>query len=799
MRVSLQWLREMTPFDGTPERLADQLTMLGLEVDEIARPFAGLEGVVIGHVVECGPHPDADKLSVTRVDVGDETLDIVCGAPNVAKGQTVAVAKVGTTLPDGLKIKKAKIRGQASHGMICSERELSLGEGHEGILALEGDFTPGQRFMDALGLDDTVLDIDLTPNRADCLSHLGVAREAALAFGLPLTPPLSFPEEISEAADADWRIDIDDPELCPLYMARVIRGVSVGPSPLWLRKRLLAVGQRPVNNVVDVTNYVLLEMGHPLHAFDEDLLRGGVVRVAPSGEPRDFTTLDGQIRRLEPDDLLIWDNERPVALAGVMGGADTEMHGRSANVLLECAVFKPASIRRTARRQALPSEASHRFERGVDQAGARKACDRAAQLIQATAGGRVLSGVARSEPKPWQAPTLGFRPARASEVVGIEFDHGFCRDTLRGLGCEVSGDESAEWSVVPPSHRLDLEREIDLVEEVARVYGMDNIPTTLPRVRKSLEDAAKPESEYDFELRLKRWARGAGLRECINYAFLSHRELDLLGLPSDNRVDVANPLSEEQGAMRTAVCSGLVRNLGHNLAHGQADLRLFELAKAFFADPDSETTVREEPRLAVLLHGRAHPGGFPYGDEPVGYADLKGIVEDLARYLNLPSLCFTLEEDHPFMEPAVQVSLAGRPLGALGRLRADPAAEAKARTDAWLAELDATALRELDRSDTRHFQQLPVYPASWRDVTLVVPDGVQAGGIEEAMRGANHPLMESVRMVNAYRPEGAAERNLSFRLTYRSPKKTLKDAEVDKAHDAVIKAVLNALPVKAQE
>lgn len=801
MLLSLNWLREFVPFEGDVQELADRLTMLGLEVDAVHRPFEAISDVVVGRVVERGRHPEADKLSLTRVDVGGEVLDIVCGAPNVAQGQKVAVARIGAVLPGGLAIKKAKIRGRESFGMICSERELGLGEGHEGILVLDDALPVGARLVEALALDSHVLEIDLTPNRADCLSIMGLAREVAATFRLPFAmPKVELVEDASERAQDVVRIEIADGEQCPLYQARIVRDMRIGPSPAWLRYRLIAMGQRPISNVVDVTNYVMLETGQPLHAFDLDLIEDGVIRVALAEAGTAFVTLDGQERSLLESDLLIWDGAKPVALAGVMGGANSEIGDGSRNMLLECAVFRPGTIRRTARRLGLHSEASHRFERGVDQPGSRHALARAAQLAAELTGGRLLAGVSQAEPRPWETPRLRFRPARAAAVVGIDFDAGFCARTLTGLGCAIEEEDAADWLVFPPSYRRDLEREIDLVEEIARVYGIDRIPETMPAVAGGA-GAPVGGGDYDFMMLLKNWGRGAGLAECVNYSFVSESDLDVLGLPQAGRVRVANPLSEEQGVLRTAVSAGLLLSLRQNLNQNTPDVRLFEYAKAFFLDGTSDTRTREEPRLALLLHGSRFPAGHPCPqDAAADYADLKGLVEDLARALGIggAGLGFALREGHSWLAPCVEVAAGGRALGVMGLLRPEIAETVKARSEVWMAELDAAALRAAHAARDVSFRELPRFPASWRDVTLVTPDGVQVEAILSAMRGAGVRLLADARLVDSFRPAGGGARNLTFRLTYRAADRTLRDADVDKAHGQVLGKLADALPVTQQ-
>jgi len=798
MLLSLNWLKEFVPYEGEIQELADRLTMTGLEIEEIIRPFAHLENCVVGHVVECGPHPDADKLSVTSVDVGEaEPLPIVCGAPNVAQGQKVAVAKVGACLPGGFEIKKAKIRGQVSRGMIMAEDEAGLGEGHEGIMVLDETLVPGTPLVEALKLDEVVFDVGVTPNRADCMSVLGLAREVAMIFDLPLTMPESQPVESGEGdAAAMVDIKIDDPELCPVYQARLLSGVTVGKSPAWMRYRLLAVGLRPINNIVDVTNYVMFELGQPLHAFDRNLLHGDTIRVAPAGQDiKTFTTLDDQKRDLEPEDLLIWDAGKPVALAGVMGGANTEMRAGSTEVLLESAVFRPGTVRKTARRLALPSESSYRFERGVDQPGSYLAMNRAAKLMAELSGARVVPGVAKNEAKAFTPASLRFRREKAEQLLGIALDEEFCKKTLIAMGCEFTGGGPGDWTMTAPSHRLDLEREVDLIEEVARVYGMDTIPATLPRVSKSLDSIGQADTTYLFDQRIKDWARGAGLTEVVNYSFVGDHDLDALNLPQDNRVAVKNPLSEEQNVLRTRLAPGLLQNLRLNLGQGNDRLRLFELAHLFLADQDSPTTAREPQMAAILLHGRRSPAHWPFNSGQAGFEDLKGLVEHMLAHFNLPGGQYRTVTDSRYLAPCVEVLMDGEPLGVLGRVKPEIADHYNARSDVWLAELDADLLKAKSEASQPGFSPLPKFPPVRRDVTVMAPAGLSVGSIMEAIHEAKESLLEHTALIDVFEPD-SGERNLTFRLTYRHPEKTLKDKEVDKRHKKIVANITGKLPVR---
>lgn len=799
MLVSYNWLREFVPYEGEAQALGDKLTMLGLELEGIDDPFESIKDIVVGHVVECDKHPEAEKLSVCTVDVGGpETLTIVCGAPNVGKGQKVPVATVGTIMPEGMKIKKAKLRGIKSFGMICSESELGFSDDHDGIWVLDDSFTVGDKLADALNLERTVFDFDITPNRADCLSILGFARETALAFDLPLTmPKLNLVESSGNAAD-DIKILIDDPELCPLYNGRIIRGVETRKSPDWMRFKLLAQGQRPISNIVDCTNYIMFELGQPLHAFDYDLIADKTIRVAPATDGMKFTTLDDVERTLTANDLLIWDGQKPVALAGVMGGANSEMHAGSTNVLLEAAIFRPGTIRKTARRLALPSDASYRFERGVDQQLNRFCMDRAAQLMAETSGGTVVSGVSSNEPKPWQDRTHGYRHDRCMSLLGLDLEPEFAKKVFEGEGCTVDDSDSANWSVSSPSYRLDLEREVDLYEEVGRVFGLDQIPAVLPKVAKSLSTSLAGETEYGFLRTIKLWGAGTGLNEAINYSFVGDDDLDRLGLPAEGRVAIANPLSADQNVMRTDLAPGLLNTLKNNLAQGNNHVRIFEVAKRFIADAESETETREFNRLGILLYGPRHAADWPWPAEDADYLDMKGHIEHLIEdHLKLAAPEFTLAEDHAYLEPCVNVAVGDQAIGVIGRVKPDMADYSHAKKDVWLADIDLATLRDIVSAHAIQFSPLPVFPPSRRDVTVIGPVTLQAQAIREAIENTGIKILESVELVAEFIPEGQEEeRNLSFRLTYRSPTKTLKDKQVDKEHKKVLAALEKSLPIR---
>jgi len=795
MLLSLSWLREFTPYRGSIDELSHRLTMVGLEVEEIVRPFAHLSPMVVGRVMEKRQHPEADKLSLCSVDVGaGESLSIVCGAPNVQAGQNVAVALEGTELPGGQVIKKTRIRGENSRGMICSEAELELGQDASGIMVLDDALAPGTGLKKALNLEEFVLDIGVTPNRPDCLSVLGLAREVAALFDLPLhKPDLDLQEDRSRHCPDEVQIEIDDPAGCPLYQARIISGCSIKSSPDWMRYRLMAVGVRPINNIVDITNYIMLEQGQPLHAFDRDLLEGEKIRVDRSSPGFKFTTLDQQERELSDSDLLIWDSKKPVALAGVMGGANTEINDQSTEVLLECAVFNPLNIRQTARRLGLHSESSFRFERGVDQANAPFALDRAAKLMSELGLGRVHQGVSRAEPRPCKPVQVYFRRERANSLLALDVDQNYCRRVLSSLGCEVQ-EEGGAMQVTVPSYRPDITREVDLIEEIGRVYGLDKTPEHLPKVQKSLHQEAL-ESEYQFLGDIKQWARGLGLQEVINYSFVGMSDLDFLGVPLEGRVKVFNPLSEEQDVMRTHLLPGLLHTLKHNLGQGNTRLKLFEVARSFEPDTSSETGVRENNRLALLLYGRRHRGHWPHPEDDSDFYDLKGLVENLLGVFGGYEGRFVLQKEHPYLDPAVECICLDKNLGMLGRVSLEKARAYKARKDIWYCDLDLDFLRSLYSRSRPQFQPLPRFPVVKRDMTIVTPMELGYHELRDVVENAGVDILEDISLVDVYLPQEQKEKKLTLRLTYRHPERTLKDSEVDRQQQKLADLLLKKLPV----
>lgn len=786
MLVPLSWLREFTPYDGDPQKLGDKLTMLGLELEEIIDPFREIAGIKVGYVAECSRHPNSDHLHCCKVDLGEgELLDIVCGAPNVARGQKVAVAPAGCRLPDGTLIKKAKLRGQPSCGMICSERELGLSDDHDGIMVLPDSAVTGNFLVDALEMDREVLDLSITPNRADCLSILGIARETAAAFHLPFNvPDLPLLPDRHEKPLA-VPVSVDDPELCWLYAGRIISGAKIAKAPIRMRLRLLAVGSRPISNIVDVTNYIMFECGQPLHAFDYDKVEGGriIVKNAVAGEK--FTTLDGRERVLEATDLCICDQNRPIALAGVMGGLNSEIDNDTVNIFLESAVFQPKSIRKTSRRLGLGSDASSRFERGVDQQRSIWALDRACALMASISGGRPNPGFSCAEPKPFRPVSISYHPSMADALLGTKICAAFQEKILGSLGCGVEIEDDYSWKVSQPSWRPDLTREADLIEEVGREYGLDGIEPVLPPISRSLDDNLEPGCGYAFIRRIKHWAAGLGLNEAVNYSFVGERDLDLLGVQKEGRLHIRNPLSEDQNVLRTSLAAGLLQDLCNNLAYGGLSIKLFETANIYKADSASQTGASETGMLGILLSGPRHDPAWPPSHADFDYADIKGAAQSLLHFLHLGAGEYSSQMDHPYLSPCVALSLKNRPCGILGRVKAEIAEAYNARKPVWLGEFNLKELEKLEGEAKISYRPLPVFPSVRRDITVRAEAGVRAGDMLESILLMKLPLLEGAVLVDCFQPEGDEGRNLTFRLTFRHASRTLKDEEVDKEREKV--------------
>lgn len=797
MKVTYNWLKEFVDFDLTPQQLADVLTMLGLEVEGMEQQGGGMDDVVVARVDEKRQHPNADKLSLCRVDNGSEVFDVVCGAQNFKQGDTVALAQMGAVLPGEFKIKRSKIRGEESCGMLCSEKELGLADESAGIMVLPEGLSLGQPVFAALGLKDTLMEIGLTPNRADCLSVAGIAREIAAKLGGKVQYPQTAIVEGEAKASETISVTIKDSELCPRYAARYITGCTIAPSPSWLVKRLAAVGMRSINNVVDVTNLVMIELGHPLHAFDCDFLSGNSIVVRRASEGEVFTTLDDQQRVLVSDDLVICDVDRPVALAGIMGGLNSEIRETTRSILLESAWFKPAAIRRTSKRLGLHTESSHRFERGADIEMVPYALDRAAALIAELSGGTIAEGIVDAYPAPVNSPVITLRPERAASLLGVEVNRVEVIEILERLACRVSEGDAGILEVQPPTYRVDLEREIDLVEEIARLKGFDTIPTTLPIAR---VESDLPTRHQRLERSVRDTLVSLGMNEIINFSFTSSDAADKLLLAADDprrtAIRLANPLVAEHAVMRTTLLPGVLEVVARNISFRTLDLKLFEIRRRYM--PTSEEMPHEALCITGALCGARHDLAWNTSVYEMDFYDVKGVVESLLEAVHLENVTWVPDAPEQYYHPGKSCSImAGNVrIGTLGEIHPLVLKNFEIEKPVFVFELDFEKLAA--KADVRRKVIAPSrYPDISRDVALLAPDDLSSEAVLSCIRSVKAKEIEDIKIFDVYRGAGIPEgsKSIAVRIRYRSYERTLTDDEIGSIHARITSTLVNKLNV----
>ncbi len=786
MQISLNWLKEYVDIDVSVDELSQLLTMLGLEIEKIVEPGKEIQNVFIGRILDITPHPDADKLVVCHTDTGQaEPLQIVCGAKNMKAGDKVPTAVIGASLPGGFAIGKRKMRGIESQGMMCSARELGLGEDHEGLMILPEDAPIGADAKQYLGLDDVVFEIEVTPNRGDWASMIGVARELAAYFGRELRIPEITLTEAGERADSFSSVTINDPELCPRYIGRVLTGVTVGPSPLWLCQRLIAAGQRPINNIVDVTNYVLLETGQPLHAFDYDLLGEHRILVRRAAANEGITTLDGEKRVLNEDMLVIADAVKPQAVAGIMGGAESEVGEKSTRIFLESAVFAPSSVRRTARRLNLLTEAAQHFQRGADPNMAVYAINRAAMLMQQVAGAQIAPGLLDAHPLPQAQKTVTLRFARTKAILGTDIPADRQCSILEQLGFGLTGRTSENATLAVPSWRHDVSMETDLIEELARFYGYDNIPATVPRVRQSEKVFSPQEKRFR---NLREILVKQGLSEIFSWTFSSVDQVRKAGLSAESEVMLflQNPLTENLAAMRTSLIPGLLANAEYNVKRGNSRIATFEMGPVYL--PVQDGVLPEEPaHLAVLLMGAVGRQHWGQTERPTDLYDLKGWMETISHFFGVAPTLQPGNLDTFQKGAGVDIVLDGQRIGCLGKVSRAVQKAHDLPAETFLMEMNLQTLLSLNPPNAA-FQALPTYPPSLRDLAVVVDRGVQAGALLETIQKSGGELLREVRIFDVYAGKqlSADKKSIAFSLTFQSPERTLTDADTQNAFDRIL-------------
>jgi len=813
MKLPLSWLREFVQIDADADEISHRLSIAGLEVENIERLTPGFAGVTVGRILTVERHPNADRLSLCEVDAGElGHFRVVCGAPNVLPGMVAPLARVGARLgtsapkrPDGTQslddavpLQAAEIRGVRSEGMLCSGRELGLSEDHSGILDLEHDAPLGGDFARYLELDETIFDVAITPNRGDCLSILGLAREISALFGLKLKVPRSKGRAVADGECPD--IEIHASDLCRRYAGLPMGGIRLGKSPQWLRRRLELCGMRGVNNVVDVTNYVMLEMGQPLHAFDLDKIQGGKIVVRRAGDDRQFTTLDDVQRELNPADLLIADGVRPLAIAGVMGGRDSEVSGETSRIALESAYFEPMTVARTARRLGLRSEASYRFERGVDRAGQVTAITRAAELIRRLTGGRELAPVRDVEPEAAPTREIPFDLKRAAALLGFALPRSEIRRRLIAIGATVHNTGKDRLGVIPPSFRPDLNEPADLAEEIGRLKGYEEVPDQLP-VHPSRVIPVEPARR--FTASAKDTMLGCGLTEIRTIAFIA---------PDDNRrfpgltdgapVVVANPLSAELSELRMSLLPGLLAASRFNLNRQATALHAFEIAKTFHQHGNFPA---EGQRLAALSYGEFVLPSVGAPAIEAGFFTLKGILETWFRSLGvLDQVTFPASDQNraPFLHPgkSAEVKLGEHRVGVIGELHPQEAFRMELGQPCALFELDFAAIATFARP-VKPVEPPPRFPAVRRDLALVIDREVPAATVIYTIRQTDSPLLESVELFDVYTGEGIPpdKKSMALSLRYRAKERTLTDEEVNRAHENLVRLVLPPLSAQMRQ
>ncbi|MCP4500956.1 MAG: phenylalanine--tRNA ligase subunit beta [Deltaproteobacteria bacterium] len=830
MRISLNWLKQLVeiPQDLSDDEISDRLTFAGFEVEEVIALDEDIQGVIVGHIVSKEQHPNADKLSLCKVNAGgDEPVQVVCGAQNFVQGDFAAFAPVGVVVGEDFKIKKNKIRGEESFGMLCSEKELGLSDENVGIMVLQGeDLAPGMTLAKALHYDDVVLVVGVTPNRPDALSHIGLAREIAAILGgrarFQTSPSCA---ERGGPVESFAHVTIEDPEGCPRYACRVINDVKIGPSPIWLKARLAACGVRSVSNVVDVTNLVMMERGLPLHAFDLDCVGKDrdrtevIVRRAKEGET--LKTLDGEDRKLEPSDVVIADPKGPIALAGVMGGATTEVSEHTTQVLLEAAYFDPSAVRKTARKFDLHSEASHRFERGCDPNGVRASLDRAASLIAEVAKGEVCRGVCDVYPRRIEEKIVLLRPSKAASLLGIppaELGEALISEHLMSLGLEVNGREADAIRLRIPTWRPDLTREVDLIEEILRLVGYEKVKPTLP-ARRGEAKALFNHHQHHVSERVRNVLSGKGFLEAVNLAFVSEQEQRLLNDDENSWVSIANPLGEKTRLLRTSLLPRLLRNVKENLRHGVSDVRLYEMGQVFLGKnergqvarkddddgpPGGDSFAIEAPRLAGVLCGNVELHHHDEKPRSANFYDLKGVLEEILQSIgvnigmHLANVVLQDAENAGHLHPRaraeifVQGANAKMPpqlIGTLGEVHPDLLALVELKTQLFAFELDVAALSQVAQLQVK-VVDLPKFPSVKRDLAFVIDENLPVGelcrSLSENVKVAS--LLENVDVFDVYHGEqlGEGKKSVALSFVFRSQKRTLTDKDITKATAALV-------------
>ncbi len=790
MIINTGWLKKYIDIPYKTSELAEKLTFSGLETKPIRSIDARLQAVRVAEIIDIRPHPNSNHLTLCTVTTGNEQITVVCGAPNIKVGQKVPLALAGTTLPSGLTIQKVRIRGIESAGMLCAEDELGLSDDHSGIVVLPADIPVGISLSDYLEKAEQSLEVELTPNRPDCASHIGVAREVSLLTGGDLKIPVIHLRESNEPTDRYIKVTIADPEACPRYAARLVKNVTIGPSPNWLVAALDSIGLRSINNVVDAANYVLMETGHPLHTFDYAQIRGQQIIVRKAQPDEIVTTLDGVERRLCPDILLICDAERPVAIAGIMGLANSEINAETRDVLIESAYFQPQTIRKGSKFLGLQTDASYRFERGADIEGLIYALNRAADLIVTVAGGEICEGIVDAYPRSYQPSRVRIRFAKIDALIGTHYEHQRVVWLLKKLGCHILNQDGESVTVMPPSWRLDLEREVDFIEEVLRINGMNAVPLT-PKL--PVHPMITTNQRYEQIEKLRNLMVACGYYEHFSNSLVSADDTQFTLRPV-TAVKLRNPLSQEMAYLRTAVVPGLIAAAKRNINRRQTNLQLFELGYIQEADDAAETMAREYLHLGVVVCGLWEEQHWSHPARKADFFTLKGLLEEIGHCFGIRAITFQ-ETEHALMQNSVTATVEGELIAWLGQV--EPHYQQQKwdiEQPIWVMEVDAEVLLRHAQFATR-FQELPVYPSVERDISIVVERDLPVAIVAAKIGQQGGNLLRKIKFYDLYSGKNIDndKKSLTFNLVFQASERTLQDVEVDQIMQNIIDVLKNEL------
>lgn len=793
MKVSLNWLKDYVDLtDISIEEIIDKLTISGLEVEDVDDKRKRFENFVVGFVKEKSKHPNADKLSVCIVSTGDKEYNVVCGAPNVAAGQKVAFAKIGAYFPEeNFKISKAKIRGVTSEGMICSERELGISNNHDGIMVLDSSIPDGTPLANALGLDDVVLELGITPNRPDALSHTGVARDIAAIFKKELKMPKIALNEIDEKASDYASIEVINSKGCPRYSARIVKNVTINESPDWLKQKLTAVGLRPINNIVDITNFILHELNQPLHSFDLDRLSGKKIVIKNAADGEIFTTLDSKERKLSSNDLMICDGEKPVAIAGVMGGENSEVTIDTKNILIESAYFNSVNVRKTSKSLGLSTDASYRFERGTDPNGTVFAADRAAQLMAELGGGEVLQGIIDVYPEEIKPLECSLRYTRVERVLGYYIAVEEIKDIIRRLGITIISENGDLLQLSSPTYRPDLEREIDIIEEIARIYGYEKIPA-VDRISITLNEK---NDESQFRDLVRDTATSLGYYEIISNSMLQKDLAELSGNP----IELLNPISQDMAVLRTSLIEGALSVVSKNLSVGEKNLKLFEIGNVFNKNTSDEIKgfqdFTETEKLIFVITGKTDISWFEK-ERPFDFYDLKGGVDSFLTKIYLDNGLkdsYNSFQNNTF-EYIYTKSHKGIEVGRGGKVNKNILKKFDIGQDVFIFEFNFTELSKI-KAESRRFKELLKYPKVFRDSAFIIDKSITGDKVIDEIYKGSKGLLKNVKIFDIFEKEtlGIDKKSMAFTLEYFDENRTLTDDEVEKDFNSSVAQVIKEL------